>query len=72
MTNLPLALAMAAAGFLLAWLLFREIRSGTIISRNTSVRWHDDPVAFGAVALMHLGVLGLCLIGALTAFGLAR
>jgi hypothetical protein len=72
MTNLPLALAMAAAGLLLAWLLFREVKSGTIVSRNTSVRWQDDPAAFGVVAAMHVGVLGLCLLGVVSALGLAH
>jgi hypothetical protein len=72
MTNLPLALAIAAVGLMLGWLLFREVRSGTILSRNTSVRRNDDPMVFGAVLLMHLAVLALCVAGAVAALGLAR
>jgi hypothetical protein len=72
MSNLPLALAMAGVGLMLGWLLFREVKSGTILSRNTSVRWHDDPMIFAFVVAMHLGVLALCVAGAVSALGLAR
>lgn len=72
MTNLPLALAMGAVGLMLGWLVFREFKSGTIVSRNTSVNRADDPMVFGFVALMHVGILALCVAGALYALGLAR